>query len=106
MNQMIFFRYTPYGLKSMLKDAGLEVLIFEPLGGMAEAIIGIFAKVIKHATFFGKYICIAIQQLVLGFKNLKIWNYLQNKQQKFSLRLFAVAKKKWKLFLKKQRSHI
>lgn len=90
-----YFRYTKYALKSMSENAGFEILILKPVGGVPEILTDIIAKNALRLPIIGKLTTILIQNLTWIFLKTKIGKKISSvTSEEFPLGYFLIAQKR------------
>lgn len=89
-----YYRYTEFALRRFAENSGLNLVLFEAIGGSPEILADIFAKHFQYIPLIGKELAIAIQYLAKFFVNTTLGKKISKQtNQFFPLGYFLIAEK-------------
>jgi hypothetical protein len=89
-----YYRYTRYALEYLTREAGLEVIELETLGGLSEVLADMVSKVAAKLPLVGPPIALAVQGMVSAFGCTSLGNSIARKTgDRFPLGYALVARK-------------
>jgi SAM-dependent methyltransferase len=89
-----YYRYTEHALKFLIRAAGLELVLLEPVGGAVEVVADVTAKHIAQLPVIGAGLAGALQRVAFAVTSPQSLRHaLQASRQRFPLGYFVVAVK-------------
>ncbi len=89
-----FYRYTEFALRRFAENAGLEVVVFQPVGGAFEVMCDLFAKLAHGVPLLGATLSICIQAFAKALLRFPLMRDASIKSAKrIPLGYFLVARK-------------
>ena len=89
-----YFRYTEYGLRQLMDNSGLSLVLLDPIGGVPEIMTDIFAKTVCHIPLVGHAIAAFSQWSTRFFIRTSLGTKISEETKKvFPLAYFLVAEK-------------
>ena len=89
-----YFRYTEFALKAFAEDAGFNIIMIEPRGGVPEILGDITAKMLKKTPIIGKLLASSIEIIVRLFVSTGIGRKMSKLSAvKFPLAYFMIVEK-------------
>jgi hypothetical protein len=89
-----FYRYTRHGLRALVEQAGLRLLLLEEVGGGPDVVVDIVAKHLAQVPHLGRALARALQQLALqATGSPRVRRALRPSVQRFPLGYFLVAER-------------
>lgn len=89
-----YFRYTEYGLRGLIEDSGLRLVLLDSIGGVPEIISDIFAKTVRRTPLLGHGLSAFAQWSTMIFIRTALGKKISKDTKKaFPLAYFLVAEK-------------
>jgi hypothetical protein len=90
-----YYRYTQFALRTFVKEAGLDLIPLQAIGGAPEIVADIFAKnAYVHVPVFGRTLAIIAQRVTYLFRQTRLGRKISEATaEQFPLGYFLVAEK-------------
>ena len=89
-----YFRYTEFALQMYAEEAGFEILVLKPIGGMLDVLADLLAKAAVHIPSVGESSSVFVQSAAHFLRNRNPWKRLNLRSaSEFPLGYFMVAQK-------------